>query len=100
VPAAPETFPGTPGLLRADAAPELVARTLPQGVLDRARSPLRVAARRTEGGDRPQARRVQAAGEARARPRGEEVAAALCEWIGSRKNRLRREKKENRKTIH
>jgi hypothetical protein len=35
------------------------------------RYPLRVAARRTEWGDRPQARRVQAAGEARARPRGE-----------------------------
>jgi hypothetical protein len=34
----------------------------PQVVLDRAQSPLRVAARRADGGDRPRARRVQAAG--------------------------------------
>jgi len=33
-------------------------------VLDRAQSPLRVAARRADGGDRPRARRVQAVGQA------------------------------------
>jgi hypothetical protein len=31
--------------------------------------------------------------------RGEEEVVTLYRWIGSRKSRLRREKKENRKTI-
>jgi hypothetical protein len=31
--------------------------------------------------------------------RGEEAVTALYGWIRSKKNRLRREKKENRKTI-
>jgi hypothetical protein len=61
------TVAGAPGLQRVDAVPEMVARTLgPKWcVLDRAQSPLRVAARRAEadGGDRPRARRVQAAGQ-------------------------------------
>ena len=60
------TVAGTPGLQRADAAPELVATREdagPQVVLDRAQSPLRVAARRADGDDRPRARRVLAAGQ-------------------------------------
>ena len=64
VPAAPEPPRGdtgaTEGGRRAGAGREDAE---PQVVLDRAWSPLRVAARRAEGGDRPRARRVQAAGE-------------------------------------
>jgi len=58
--------PGTPGLQRADAAPELVATREdagPQLVVDRALSPLRVVARRADGEDRPRARRAPAAGQ-------------------------------------
>ena len=67
----------------------------PQVVLDRAGSPLWVAAWRAEGGDQPRARRVQAAGGgASSAAGGEEAAAALCGWIGRRKNRLRRVKKK------
>ena len=65
------TVAGTPGLQRADAAPELVATREdagPQVVLDRAQSPLRVAARRADGEDRPRARRVLAAGQGSSEP--------------------------------
>jgi len=60
------TVAGTPGLQRADAAPELVATREdagPQVVLDRAQSPLRIAARRADGEDRPRERRVPAASQ-------------------------------------
>ena len=63
------TVAGTPGLQRAAAAPELVATREdagPQVVLGRAQSPLRDAARRADGEDRPRARRVLAAGKGRA----------------------------------
>jgi hypothetical protein len=75
-PAAPEPVAGTPGLQRADATPELVARTMgPQVVLDRARSLLRVAARRASaasGGKRSAASETSSGGPQRMDREGEE----------------------------
>jgi hypothetical protein len=59
------------------AAPELVEDVGPQVVLDRARSPIRVAVQRAEGADLPRARQVQAAGGRVSSAAGGEEAAAV-----------------------
>ena len=96
------TVAGTPGLQRADAVPEMVARTLgprwcsaQRGLL----SGLRSGERREEiGRGRDEFRRWA---EGQARPRGERrAAAALCGWIGRRKKKNRqKERGKKRKRL-